>query len=209
MASPGDPVDLALVLAVDCSSSVVPLEFRLQMEGIAAALRHPSLYSAIHAGRERRIALSLMLWSGADSQGVSVPWRVLETKADLDAVAAEIAVAERTWQVGGTAIGIAIDYAAALLQRVPLTAARHVIDISGDGPDNVSGSPAGARDRAVAQGITINGLPIAKGSQLLPLYYQTQVIGGHDAFIELAADIQAFEGTILRKLLREVGNQVS
>lgn len=209
MASPGDPVDLALVLAVDCSSSVVPQEFRLQMEGIAAALRHPSVYGAIAAGRNRRIALTLMLWSGADSQGVSVPWTVLESKADLEAVASEIAVAERTWQVGGTAIGIAIDYAAALLAKVPLTATRHVIDISGDGPDNVSGSPSGARDRAVAQGITINGLPIAKGSQLLPLYYQTQVIGGRDAFTEPAADIKAFEDSILRKLLREIGNQVS
>jgi hypothetical protein len=209
MASPGDPVDLALVLAVDCSSSVVPAEFRIQMDGIAGALRHPSLYGAIHAGRERRIALTLMLWSGADSQGVSVPWRILESSGDLEAVAAEIAGAERTWQVGGTAIGIAIDYAAALLMKVPFTATRRVIDISGDGPDNVTGTPAAARDRAVAQGITINGLPITKGSLLLPVYYQSQVIGGRDAFIEPAPNIEAFRATILRKLLREIGNPVS
>jgi hypothetical protein len=202
-------VDLALVLAVDCSSSVIPSEFQIQMEGIAAALRHPSLYTAIAAGKHRRIALTLVLWSGADSQAVAVPWRVVETNADLDAAAAEIAGTERSWQIGGTAIGIAIDYAAALLSGIPFSATRRVIDVSGDGMDNVTGDAAGARDRAVAQGITINGLPIAKGSQLLPVYYQSEVIGGRDAFIEVAPSIQAFRATILRKLLREIGNPVS
>jgi hypothetical protein len=204
-----DSVDLALVLAVDCSSSVEPKEFRIQMQGIAAAVRHPKLLSAIAAGRERRIALTLMLWSGADSQAIVVPWRILGTSADLEAAAAEIAGVERTWQLGGTAIGIAIDYAADILGRIPFAATRRVIDISGDGPDNVTSDAASARDRAVAQGITINGLPIAKRSQLLPIYYQNEVIGGRDAFIELAPDIEAFHATILRKLLREIGNPVS
>ena len=52
-------------------------------------------------------------------------------------------------------------------------------------------------------------MPIAKRSQLLPIYYQTQVIGGRDAFIEPAPDVAAFHETILRKLLREIGNPVS
>jgi hypothetical protein len=204
-----DTVDLALVLAVDCSSSVEPREFRIQMEGIAAALRHPKLLSAISAGRERRIALTLMLWSGADSQGIAVPWRMLATGAELESVAAEIAATERSWQLGGTAIGLAIDYAAGVLGRIPFAATRRVIDISGDGPDNVTSDAGSARDRAVAQGITINGLPIAKHSLLLPAYYQNEVIGGRDAFIEPAPDIDAFRATILRKLLREIGNPVS
>jgi hypothetical protein len=179
------------------------------MQGIAAALRHPKLLVAIAAGRERRIALTLMLWSGADSQAVAVPWRVLASGRDLESAAAEIAGVERTWQLGGTALGIAIDYAAAILGRIPFAAARRVIDVSGDGPDNVTSDAASARDRAVAQGITINGLPIAKNSQLLPVYYQTQVIGGRDAFIEVAPNVAAFQATILRKLLREIGNPVS
>jgi hypothetical protein len=204
-----DAVDLALVLAVDCSSSVEPREFRIQMQGIAAALRHPKLQSAIAAGRERRIALTLMLWSGADSQAVAVPWRILATGADLESVAAEIAATERSWQLGGTAIGLAIDYAAGILGKIPFAATRRVIDVSGDGPDNVTSDAASARDRAVAQGITINGLPITKHSLLLPAYYLNEVIGGRDAFIEPAPDIQAFHATILRKLLREIGNPVS
>jgi hypothetical protein len=211
MAAP-DPslrYDLALVLAVDCSSSVDPVEFRIQMEGIAAALRHPALHDAIAAGRERRIALTLLLWSGAQSQSVALPWQSLATGAELEAAAAAIARAERKFQAGGTALAIAIDYAAGLLSSLSFSAKRRLIDVSGDGIDNVTGTAPEARDRAVAQGITVNGLPIAKGSLLLPVYYKTQVIGGRDAFIEPAADIHAFEGTILRKLLREIGNPIS
>jgi hypothetical protein len=207
MAGP-DPslkVDLALVLAVDCSSSVDPAEFRIQMEGIAAALRHPAVQDAIAAGREHRIALSLVLWSGPQSQSIAMPWQVLQTSADLEATAATIAGAHRDWEAGGTALAMAIDYAAGLLTALPFGATRRVIDVSGDGMDNVTGMTDAARDRAVAQGITINGLPIAKGSQLLPVYYRNRVIGGRDAFVEPAADVQAFEGTILRKLLREIG----
>jgi hypothetical protein len=199
-------VDLALVLAVDCSSSVDPVEFRIQMQGIAAALRHPALHGAIAAGHEHRIALTLVLWSGAQSQSIAMPWHMLATSEDLEAAAAEIAGAHREWQSGGTALALAIDYAANLFAGLPFAATRRVIDVSGDGIDNVTGATEAARDRAVAQGITINGLPIAKGSQLLPVYYKTRVIGGRDAFVEPAADIHAFEGTILRKLLREIGH---
>jgi hypothetical protein len=202
-------VDLALVLAVDCSSSVDAVEFRTQMEGIAAALRHPALHDAIAAGREHRIALMLVLWSGAQSQSVAMPWQVLATSQDLEAAATTIAAAHRDWQAGGTALALAIDYCANLLAAIPFAATRRVIDVSGDGIDNVTGTTETSRDRAVAQGITINGLPIAKGSQLLPVYYKTRVIGGRDAFVEPAADIHAFEGTILRKLLREIGHPIA
>jgi hypothetical protein len=202
-------VDLALVLAVDCSSSVDPVEFRIQMEGIAAALRHPAVQDAIAAGREHRIALSLVLWSGARSQSVAMPWQVLATSQDLEAAATTIAAAHRDWQAGGTALALAIDYCANLLAAIPFAARRRVIDVSGDGIDNVTGTTETSRDRAVAQGLTINGLPIAKGSQLLPVYYKTRVIGGRDAFVEPAADIHAFEGTILRKLLREIGHPIA
>jgi hypothetical protein len=42
------------------------------------------------------------------------------------------------------------------IELVPL---RRVIDISGDGPNNTGRGVTLARDEAVAQGVTINGLP--------------------------------------------------
>src|SRR6185369_15985708 len=67
-------VDLALVLAVDCSTSVDAGDFRLQMDGLTAALRHPALARAIAAGERRQIAISVMLWSDRWNQHIVLPW---------------------------------------------------------------------------------------------------------------------------------------
>src|SRR6266567_2871984 len=68
-------VDLALVLAVDCSSSVDVADFRIQMDGIAASFRNPPLFEAIAAGSYRRIAVTLVQWSSRDSQAIAIAWR--------------------------------------------------------------------------------------------------------------------------------------
>ena len=202
-------VDLALALAVDCSSSVDAGDFRIQMDGIAAALRHPALHEAIAAGGFGRIALALVQWSNRNTQVIALPWRILASKADLEMAARDVEATERHWQPGGTGLAAAVDYCKALLGVLPWLAGRQVIDVSGDGEDNEGGRPAAARDRAIALGITINGLPIMSGSQQLVGYYRDQVIGGMGAFLEPAADIMAFHDTILRKLLREIGRPVS
>src|SRR3546814_2120884 len=64
---------------------------------------------------------------------------------------------------------------------------RQVIDVSGDGPNNWGDLVTQARDRAIAQGLTINGLPILDdgpgpfGRYNIPnldLYFRDCVIGG-------------------------------
>lgn len=87
------------------------------------------------------------------------------------------------------------------------SAARKVIDISGDGVNNAGPPPAEARDRAVAAGITINGLPIVELDPSLAAYYRTNVIGGPDAFVEVATDLGSFAGAVLRKLIVEVSGR--
>ena len=52
--SPSTAVDLALVLAADCSSSADEGDFRLQMDGIAAALRNPALFEPSRRDRAAR-----------------------------------------------------------------------------------------------------------------------------------------------------------
>ena len=44
-----EPVDMELIIAVDVSSSVDENEYRLQMGGIAAAFRNPSVLDAIRS----------------------------------------------------------------------------------------------------------------------------------------------------------------
>ena len=64
----------------------------------------------------------------------------------------------------------------------------------------------------MADGIVINGLPIMNDRPAygrmppLPLdqYYAQNVIGGPGAFLISAADFDAFENAVRRKLVREV-----
>jgi hypothetical protein len=198
-------VDLALLLAVDCSTSIDSGDFRLQMDGLAAALRHPAVVKAIAGGEHRQIAVSLMLWSDRRTQHIVLPWTLLAGRASLETAAQRIAVMERRSQPGGTGLAAGIEYAALMLETMPFTADRRSIDVSGDGQDNEGGSAAASRDQAVLRGITINGLPILSGSPSLESYYRTEVIGGLGAFVEPARDIMDFRETILRKLLREIG----
>ena len=200
-------VDLALVLAVDCSSSADAGDFRLQMDGIAAALRNPPLFEAIAAGSCRRIAVALVQWSTRNSQAIAIAWQVVASRQELEAVARETERAERHWHPGGTGLAAAVDFSAALLQNLPLAAGRRVIDVSGDGADNEGGDAARARNDALASGVTINGLPIITGSHELEAYYRERVIGGPGSFVMPAENIWSFRDAMTRKLLREVGQE--
>jgi hypothetical protein len=153
----GEPVDLQLVLAADVSSSIDDEEFALQRRGYAAALTDPRVVAAIRSGALGRIAVCLVEWSGVDRQHVSVGWRVIDGEASADAFASLLMAAPRPFD-GHTAIGAAIDFAAAQFALSGHESRRRTIDISGDGISRIGKSPATARDEAVAQGIVVNGL---------------------------------------------------
>jgi hypothetical protein len=200
-------VDLALVLAVDCSSSVDAGDFHLQMHGIAAALRNPALFSAIAAGPNRQIALTLLQWSNRNGRAISLPWTLASSRHDLETIASQVETTERRWRPGGTGLAAAIDFSVALLEALPMTASRRVVDVSGDGDDNEGGNPPRARDAALSRGIVINGLPILKGSMSLEAYYRDRVVGGPGSFVMPAENTPTFRDAMTRKLLREVTTQ--
>src|SRR5690348_16465943 len=156
----GEPVDLALVLAVDASGSVDHARFELQKQGYVAAFRHPRVIGAITSGPTQSIAVVMMQWTGPALQVVAVPWTRISDAASAHAFADRIAAAPRALFGGGTSLSGAIDASMGLLFDNPYRATRRVIDISGDGSNN-RGRPANAaRDEAVAKGVGINGLPI-------------------------------------------------
>ena len=105
---------------------------------------------------------------------------------------------------GGTSISGAIDYARLLLMRTPVTPARRVIDVSGDGSNNSGRPVTAARDEAVRAGIGINGLPILSIEPDLDDYYRDYVIGGPGAFMVPAASFETFGEAILKKLITEI-----
>ena len=202
--SNADPVDVALVLAVDVSSSVDAGDYQLQMQGIAAALRQKAVLEIIRGGPHHQVALTLVQWSTTPKQSVTLPWHILSTAADIAATARAIEVAERDYALGGTGMAAAIAFSAELLTRFSLRSDRKVIDVSGDGLENDGGDVPLARAGALQRGIVINGLPIISDSQLLVPYYRDVVIGGAGAFIEPAKNILAFGQAMGRKLIREL-----
>src|SRR5215471_2520985 len=154
-----ETVDLELVLAADISDSINDDEFALQRQGYATALSDPKVVDAILSGPHKSIALTYLEWSDAAQQKVVVDWAVIRSAADAKAFADRILSAPRPFQ-GWTSISAAIDFGARQLKSSGVEAERHVIDLSGDGKNN-SGRPVWmARDRAVADGVTINGLAI-------------------------------------------------
>lgn len=200
----GAEVDLALVLAVDCSYSVDRTEFRLQMEGIAAAFRDPKVAKAIASGPIGKIAVTLFQWSSDQSQIVAVPWLVIDSRKTAMEFADRIAATPRLTADGGTSISAAVQFGADLISVVPARPLRRVIDISADGGNNNGFRPEIARDDAVARGITVNGLAIINEVPYLDKYFQRYVTGGAGTFVVVANDYAAYREAILRKLILEI-----
>jgi len=196
-------VDLALILAVDCSYSVDSREFLLQMQGLAQAFLSPEVQAAISGGARQRIAVAVVQWSDDRNQHLSLPWTLIATPADAQALAARLAAMPRQLAEGGTSISAALAYSEALFARAP-AAARRVIDVSTDGRNNNGPPVSPMRDRLVAQGITINGLTILNDWPTLNHYFEQRVAGGEGHFVIPADDYEAYAQAILRKLLREI-----
>ena len=199
-----EPVDVQLVLAVDCSGSIDMDEFALQIRGYAQALTHPSVVRAIQSGGVGAIAVTYVQWSGPFIQNQVVGWTVIKDEKTAAAFADAMIAAPRRIFGGGTSLSGAIDYARTLFDGSGFETSRHTIDVSGDGTNNSGRRPGDARDEAVHQGITINGLPILTDFPTLDRYYEDNVIGGPGAFVIPAKDFASFAQAILGKLIREV-----
>ena len=205
------PVDLLLVLAVDVSRSIDEEEARLQREGYQGAMMDPQVVAAITGGPAGAIAVAYVEWAGIQYQRVVIPWTRLGTVADCAAWSARLSRASRD-SMSWTSISGALIAAGKALADCPFLATRRVIDVSGDGVNNSGPPPEMIRDRLVAEGVVINGLPIVNDrpnfgrmpEQDLEEHYRERVIGGEGAFLIVAEDFENFGIAIRRKLLTEI-----
>ena len=199
-----DGVDLLLVLAVDASGSVNQYRFELQRRGYAEAFRNPQVLRAIQSGLQQSIAITMFQWTGPRLHIEAVPWMVVKDQSTAEAAARAIETAPRRLFGGGTSLSGAIDFSMSLFPLSPFAGARRVIDVSGDGSNNAGRSPTAARDAAVAQGVTINGLPILSVEDDLDEHYRDNVIGGEGAFLIAAKSFEDFGDAIIKKLIAEI-----
>ncbi len=199
-------VDTALVLAVDVSQSVNDERFALQMDGIAKAFEDTEVQRSILSGPHRAIFVTMVEWS--DKAAVAVPWTLIASAEDAVAFAATL---RKTPRKGAefTCMSRALQLIGdKILPFLPMPANRTVIDVSSDGHDNCNLNPPVdvLRDALVADGVTINGLPILEGDEAATLeaWYKAHVIGGASSFMVPAHGYKDFERAMRRKFVTEI-----
>jgi hypothetical protein len=193
---------LALLLALDISSSVDMAEDALQRGGLAAALQSPEVVDAILSVPGQNVALAVYEWSGRYQQDLILEWRLLDSPATIRRAAAEIAASPRSYADFPTALGYALGHAASLFQDAPVCDMR-VIDVSGDGVNNEGFPPRLAYRNFDLAEVTVNGLAIQSGEEDIAAYYLRELIRGPGAFVEVAQGFEDFERAMRRKLVRE------
>ncbi|GAB1381299.1 DUF1194 domain-containing protein [Pararhodobacter aggregans] len=199
---------LALVLAFDVSASVDQREYRLMMEGTAAALRAPEVQAAALSGAP--VAVAAYVWAGRREQAIAADWRVIQSATDLAELADRLAGFPRPsgdplgiWS-GRTGVGAALAAGGRLLERAPDCEAQ-VIDLAGDGQNN--DGPETVRFEAV----TVNALAVAGNMPLdydgavdgLGRWYAANVLQGPGAFVLEAQGYEDFSRAMRIKLERE------
>jgi hypothetical protein len=212
-----DAVDLLLVLAADVSRSVDSTKFQLQRDGYAAALNDQRVMNAIMSGPNQRIAICFVEWSGAYAQKLVIGWTLIDGPDAARRFSDALVEAPRSF-ADRTSISGAIDFSMEQFKAAPFNAQRRTIDISGDGTHNSGRGLLAAREDALAEGVTINGLVILSEQPLpwnpehtnppggLAKYFETNVIGGLGAFVMVAENFQSFGQALIGKLVAEIAD---
>jgi hypothetical protein len=200
-------------VGLDVSGSVDATEYRLQLDGLAAALEHPETQDALFNMPGATVALAVYQWGAPDQQQVLVGWTDMSGPSELLQVTARLRSADVRFTDPYTGLGAAMRFGAAMLaQRGDCW--RHTLDISGDGPSNAGPHPDTVAMDTQAQ-ITVNALVInpngrdnvtkdLTSTRTLLDHYRTHVLRGSGAFAETAQSFADFEAAMARKLLREL-----
>ncbi|MCV2863808.1 DUF1194 domain-containing protein [Albidovulum sediminicola] len=210
-AAPAEEVDLELLLMVDVSRSMSAEELEIQRQGYARALTGDAVAAALGRTLTGRIALAYVEWAGEYRQSIRHDWALIEDRDDLEAFAATLLQGRSVTQ-SRTSIASALRFGAFLIGANEFAGLRRVIDISGDGPNNQGGLVTEARDEVLAEGITINGLPLMTHDDYgarwrledLDIYYSRCVVGGPGAFVVPVTDWRDFSDAVTRKLVLEI-----
>jgi hypothetical protein len=215
VARAAEAVDLLLVLAADVSRSIDTAKFQLQRDGYAAAITDRRVLNVIRSGPNHQIAVCFVEWSGVGAQKLVIDWTIVRDDASAREFSAQIAEAPRSFS-DRTSISGGIEFAMVQFARAPYDAKRRTIDVSGDGTNNSGREVSAARDDALADGVTINGLVILSDRPLawnadhtnppggLEKYYRDNVVGGPGAFVMAAENFESFGQAIINKMIAEI-----
>ena len=225
----GNDVDLLLILAADVSRSIDAAKFQLQRDGYAhrhfrPARSHDTIKS--EPFRPPSIALTFVESGGRASvpQHVLIDWTAIGDGLRAPRISAIVCSKRqkaliRRYRTSISTSAIELPPMDQRFTHTPFTATRRIIDIaSGDSTNNAGHRDvSSARDDAVVEGVTINGLVILSGNPMswgIPItpirqaaldnYYRNNVVGGPGAFVMVAKDFNSFGQAMIGKLIAEV-----
>ncbi len=185
--APAGATTIALVIAIDTSGSIDATEFALQRQAYVDFFNNNA---AGFTGKD--VAVTVLYWAGDGVQQQVVPWTTLNSASDAQGFASAMLATARpdisAPNAAQTGVARALDAAVDLFALQNFGSASLVLDISGDGTENLDfgavsvldtvsinvpgigpidfdvESPWGdvftARQAALAAGILINALPI-------------------------------------------------
>ena len=207
---------LSLALALDVSGSVDQNEYRLQAEGLAAALTDPDVEAALFAFPGAPVAVAIYEWSASRYQRLIQDWVLIDDTETLRQVAARVANLQREPAPEPTGLAAALEYGKALIDRGP-DCWDQTLDVSGDGKNNDWPTPLQLREQNRLAGLRINALVVVLnrdearivGTETgeLPAYFQANVIQGPNAFVEVADGFEDYARAMRKKLLKELATQ--
>lgn len=196
------PVALELSLVIDVSGSVSATEYNATRAGYAAAFNDAGVQATI-SSFTGGIAVNIVQFStGAFAAS---QWFHLQTAAEAATFATTLANLTRAGS-GSTCISCGMQASIASFAN-NFEGTRLVMDVSGDGLENVTSDAAvrAQRDAAANLGIVVNGLAIEGdfGPSGVSDYYENNVktAGG---FVVTAAGFADFERAAIAKIGREI-----
>ena len=117
-----------------------------------------------------QIAVAYIVFASRGEEKIIINWQIIHDKASAEMFADSLA--ERPLYHGlQTSISSGIELASRMIETSGISAARKIIDVSGDGPNNEGRLIEEVRDETLAKGITINGLPIVTDADKFDVYY--------------------------------------
>ena len=206
----------ALALGLDVSGSVDLHEYRLQLDGLVAALNDDEVTGMLLAEPSAPVALLVYEWSGPSDQAILVPWTRITGPDVLAQVSRRLAETQRRESSPGTALGLAMQLGASYLET-QADCWKKTLDISGDGKSNFGPRPRDVKAAIAVQGVTVNALVIgadapASGDQRqteiseLSSYFRAEVITGPDSFVQTALGFEVYAEAMTLKLKRELAD---
>lgn len=185
---------VCLLAMFDASGSVDAQEYKLQIEATAAAIQAPETVQTI----ERAGGIAVMAAEFSGGVTLMVDWYVVRNEHDARVFASALLLHKRV-ESGSTAVGDALQVAAAAFDRAP-PCERRVVDLSTDGWQNTGSYVEEGVSANADRGIVVNTLVIEDGTEPGLVERYQGVING----FALPATWETYDQAIKQKLNLEI-----